>query len=92
MNSPALDHRRFTHGTAQEQAQYATELVQSLKDHSFVKIVNHGLEDATIEELFTRVGRFPFDVDFHEADKLSDATVLRASSGAAARGRACRIQ
>jgi isopenicillin N synthase-like dioxygenase len=55
MNAPALDHRRFKHGTPKEQAEYATELVQSLKTHSFVKIINHGLDDPTIEELFTRV-------------------------------------
>jgi hypothetical protein len=55
MYASALDHRRFTRGTPKERAEYAADFVQSLKNHSFVKIINHGLDDPTIEELFTRV-------------------------------------
>jgi len=55
MHAPALDHYRFTRGTPKEQQAYAAELIQALKAHSFVKIVNHGLDDPTIEALFTRV-------------------------------------
>ncbi|TVY56207.1 Gibberellin 2-beta-dioxygenase 8 [Lachnellula cervina] len=58
MHAPALDHYRFTRGTPKEQQEYAAELIQALKAYSFVKIVNHGLDDPTIEALFTRTHEF----------------------------------
>lgn len=64
MSVSALDHRRFTHGTSKEQLEYATELTQSLKSHSFVKIINHGLDDGTIDELFERVCLLPLLILF----------------------------
>ena len=52
MSSPTLDLSRFTHGDDQERQQLATHLCASLSQHGFVKLVNHGVPDEAVSELF----------------------------------------
>lgn len=50
-NLPTLDFSKFTHGSHLDQLKLGNALVKSFKDHGFVKLINHGLSDATTEAL-----------------------------------------
>lgn len=41
----------YTHGTPRERRQLASELLDSLSRHGFVKLVGHGVSRETINEL-----------------------------------------
>ncbi|RAK81169.1 isopenicillin N synthase family dioxygenase [Aspergillus fijiensis CBS 313.89] len=53
-----VDASRFISGTHDEQRDFADELVQSVLRCGFVKVVNHGLSDELIDELFMWNERF----------------------------------
>lgn len=55
---PTLDFSKFTHGSHIDQRKLGNALVKSFKDHGFVKLLNHGLSDATTEALLEFVRRF----------------------------------
>ena len=52
MTLPTLDLSLFTRGNASQQAQLASDLLQSLSRHGFVKLVNHGISDEAVADLF----------------------------------------
>jgi hypothetical protein len=56
-NLPTLDFAKFTHGTEVERQQIGQALTESLLDHGFVKLINHGLPDETIADLFDLVSQ-----------------------------------
>lgn len=45
---PTLDFSKFTEGSHQDQVKLGKELVNSFRNHGFVKLVNHGFPDETI--------------------------------------------
>lgn len=60
MSLTPLDLSLFTHGSPAERKRLASALCRDLAQTGFVKLVNHGVEDAMVEELFDWV-RCPFD-------------------------------
>lgn len=46
-----LDLSLYTHGTPRERQQLASELLDRLSQHGFVKLVGHGVSRETINEL-----------------------------------------
>ena len=52
MTLPSLDLSLYTHGDAGQRQKFASELLGSLTDHGFVKLVKHGISDQRIRELF----------------------------------------
>lgn len=50
-NLPTLDFSQFTSGSKFEQQRFGKALVDSFKNHGFVKLVKHGFPEETIEEL-----------------------------------------
>ncbi|KAI1758015.1 oxidoreductase [Xylaria castorea] len=47
-----LDFSKFTHGSITDQESFGQELVASFKNHGFVKLINHGIQDETISSKF----------------------------------------
>jgi isopenicillin N synthase-like dioxygenase len=47
-----LDLSRFTDGSELERQQLASDLLASLSQHGFVKLVNHGIPDEAVSKLF----------------------------------------
>jgi hypothetical protein len=56
-NLPTLDFAKFTHGTQIERQEIGQALTKSFIDHGFVKLINHGLPDATIADLLELVSQ-----------------------------------
>jgi isopenicillin N synthase-like dioxygenase len=52
MTLPTLDLSRFTGGSTLERHQLASDLLASLSQHGFVKLVNHGISDKAVAKLF----------------------------------------
>jgi isopenicillin N synthase-like dioxygenase len=52
MALPTLDLSRFTDGSELERQKLASDLLASLSQHGFVKLVNHGIPDETVSKLF----------------------------------------
>lgn len=52
MTLPTLDLSQFTDGSALERYQLASDLLASLSQHGFVKLVNHGISDEAVVKLF----------------------------------------
>lgn len=52
MTLPTLDLSLFTSGNASQQMQLVLDLLDSLSRHGFVKLVNHGISDQTVTQLF----------------------------------------
>ena len=52
MTLPSLDLSLYTHGDAGQRHEFASELLGSLTDHGFVKLVKHGISDQRVRELF----------------------------------------
>ena len=52
MGLPTLDSLRFRQGTLSERRSFANELLQSCSQYGFVKIINHGIPDEKVSELF----------------------------------------
>ena len=57
MTLPVLDLSSFTECNGSQNQQFASQLLQSLYQHGFVKIVGHGIEDSELESLFAWVNR-----------------------------------
>ncbi|KAI0410813.1 hypothetical protein F5X98DRAFT_368554 [Xylaria grammica] len=55
---PTLDLSHFTAGTEQQRRQFADGLLASLIDTGFVKIINHGLDQKKLDEVFTWSKKF----------------------------------
>lgn len=47
-----LDFSKFLHGSDDERTELAYELVNSFKQHGFAKLINHGVDDDQVSELF----------------------------------------
>ena len=52
MALPTLDLSHFTDGNATDRKSFESELLSSLSEHGFVKLVNHGITDEVACELF----------------------------------------
>ena len=52
MTLSRLDLSLFTSGITTDRRQFALDLLESLRGHGFVKIVNHGIPDHTVARLF----------------------------------------
>jgi isopenicillin N synthase-like dioxygenase len=52
MALPVLDAMQFLHGSIPQRNEFANSLLNSCKKYGFVKIVNHGISDAVVSELF----------------------------------------
>ena len=52
MTLPTVDLSRFTHGSNLERQQFASELLDSLSQSGFVKIVGHGIQDWAVAKMF----------------------------------------
>jgi isopenicillin N synthase-like dioxygenase len=55
MELPTLDFADFTSGTKEQRQKLSSHLVQSFKDHGFVKLTNHGVPEDTVKTLFEMV-------------------------------------
>jgi len=55
MDLPTLDFSRFEDGSESERTELANVLVDSFEKHGFVKLVNHGVPDEVIYDLFAWV-------------------------------------
>jgi len=49
---PLLDGEKYTRGTPEQKVEFANALLECLKKHGFAKIINHGLDDAWVSELY----------------------------------------
>ena len=52
MTLPTLDLSLFASSKEIQRIQFASDLLDSLSLHGFVKLVNHGISDKTIDQLF----------------------------------------
>ena len=52
MTLSRLDLSLFTSGNATDSQHLASDLLESLRRHGFVKIVNHGIPDHTVAKMF----------------------------------------
>lgn len=64
MDLPSLDFAKWTHGDTADRSQFAKDLAGSLIDHGFVKMINHGMSDEDIREIFDWVGKSLFSLQF----------------------------
>jgi hypothetical protein len=55
MDLPTLDFSHFLTGNPTQQIRLANDLVASFKKHGFVKLINHGISEERIQELFSWV-------------------------------------
>ena len=55
MDLPTLDFSRFLYGSEEERFELAVALVDSLKSHGFVKLVNHGIREETVRDNLSAV-------------------------------------
>jgi len=60
MDLPTLNFAKWSNGDASQRLEFANSLADSFKKHGFVKIINHGVPDEHIRELFGWVHEFPF--------------------------------
>ncbi|CRG89606.1 hypothetical protein PISL3812_06644 [Talaromyces islandicus] len=58
MNAAVLDTELYRSGAEEDRQAFANELVQSLARCGFVKLVNHGIADSLVKELFDWARRF----------------------------------
>lgn len=49
---PTLDVSLFHSESTADRKQYASALVNSLTKHGFVKLINHGIPEETVMEMF----------------------------------------
>ncbi|KAK4219676.1 hypothetical protein QBC37DRAFT_382429 [Rhypophila decipiens] len=49
---PLLDARLFLSGTQDERKEFAQAFTNSLLEHGFARVINHGLDETTVGELF----------------------------------------
>lgn len=50
-NLPLLDFAQFTNGSEVEQQRLGKALVNSFRNHGFVRLVNHGFPEKTVQGL-----------------------------------------
>ena len=88
MALPKLDLSLYTHGDEHQRQELASQLLKSLQDHGFVKLVGHGIDNDRVAELFKwvrsshictpslkLVGRSGTDTDIREhRTNLNEAT------------------
>lgn len=55
MAIPTLDLSRFTCGPEWDRQQLAADLLDSFAKHGFVKLVNHGISNREVSDLFDMV-------------------------------------
>ena len=55
MDLPTLDFSRLLYGFEEERFELAVALVDSLKSHGFVKLVNHGIGEETVRDNLSAV-------------------------------------
>lgn len=55
MAQTPLDLSLFTEGDSSQRQQFASELLKTLDQHGFVKIVGHGVPKSELEEFFAWV-------------------------------------
>jgi isopenicillin N synthase-like dioxygenase len=55
MSISVLDASQFLHGSPSQRAEFADKLLKSCIEHGFVKLINHGMPDAVITEMFSWV-------------------------------------
>jgi isopenicillin N synthase-like dioxygenase len=58
MDLRTLDLQLFTHGSGTESKALAKALVESFRDHGFVKLINHGIPEETVSEYMQAVRMF----------------------------------
>ncbi|MCJ1226778.1 hypothetical protein MMC12_003432 [Toensbergia leucococca] len=68
---PTLDASLFLHGTDEQRKEFSSKLVFEMLDHACVKLVNHGIEDHVVEELFGWSKRF-FELPMEEKIKIEN--------------------
>lgn len=55
MDLPTLDFAKYLHGTEAERFELCHALVESFRDHGFVKLVNHGLPEVIVQKYLKAV-------------------------------------
>ncbi|MEO6820155.1 MAG: 2-oxoglutarate and iron-dependent oxygenase domain-containing protein [Ginsengibacter sp.] len=58
MNIPSVDLSKFTHGSAEEKAEFVQELGKAYEEVGFVAVKNHGIPDELIADLYKYVQQF----------------------------------
>lgn len=61
MELPTLNLSLFTHGNEEERQKLASDLLDSLVQHGFVKIINHGVPEELISTMWDLVR--PYDIN-----------------------------
>ena len=55
MDLPTLDFSKFLRGTPEEKVDFSNRLVDSFKNHGFVKLVNHSVPETLVSQLLQGV-------------------------------------
>ena len=55
---PVLNYAKYAQGIVTERLKFANDLVESFKKYGFVKIVNHGISDEQVQQIFEWVGLY----------------------------------
>lgn len=85
INIPRLDLLHYTQGTAEQRKQFSEDIGKAFNDTGFVTITNHGMDKATIDELYKEVQAF---FDLPEATKLKyERPELAGQRGYTSRGK-----
>ena len=58
MNLPTLDFSSFHHGPEKERLELANALVNSFRQHGFVKLINHGIPEEIVQDYLSGVWWF----------------------------------
>ncbi|KND86888.1 Flavonol synthase/flavanone 3-hydroxylase [Tolypocladium ophioglossoides CBS 100239] len=72
MDLPTLDFSLFKHGSDAESRKLAKTLVQSFRDHGFVKLINHGLPEDAVKAYMAAAVEF-FVLPTESKMKISNA-------------------
>jgi isopenicillin N synthase-like dioxygenase len=49
---PTLDGRKWLSGSESDRQEFASDLLTCLKRHGFAKLVNHGISDDAVEDMY----------------------------------------
>ena len=55
MDLPTLDFSQFLYGSEEKRFELAVALVDSFKNHGFVKLINHGIGEETVRNYLSGV-------------------------------------
>lgn len=72
---PTLDFSKFTEGSHQDQVKLGRQLVDSFRNHGFVKLVNHGFPDETITTMLD------FVCSLFKSETSAHPSLMRITSG-----------